>query len=105
MRFTSFREIFTKEAFTEMSTTLNVLLRRLSTNNFSGEVIEDIAIPTGIELAIPHNLKVVPKYRIILKNTGEFDIGDGDTPWTDRVIYLKNNGAADATVSILILRS
>lgn len=103
MRFNNFDPTFSEESFSDMANSLNTLLRRIGTDNISGE-IATVEIPAGIELAIPHNLKVTPKYRIILRNTGEFNIGDGDTPWTDKTIYLKNSGASTATLSILILR-
>ena len=58
-------------------------------NNLSGEVLEDIVLPVGEEVEIPHNLKAVPKFRIVLRQRGELTIVDGEKAWTDKVIYLK----------------
>lgn len=85
---------------------LNNAIRNVSlSNNFSGTVIENITLPIGEEVEIPHNLKSVPKFRIILRQRGELTIIDGDTPWTDTAIYLKAVGGAGGsfTTNIALL--
>ena len=56
-------------------------------------VVENIELPAdGSEVRISHNLKVVPKYRIILRQSGE--VFDGETEWTDKYIYLRAKGGS-----------
>jgi len=73
-------------------------------DNFSGQVVKDVILPVGQSVEISHNLKVTPKYRIILRQGDNSIIADGDTPWTDKAIYLKNMGLSDDTLTILIMR-
>jgi len=73
-------------------------------DNMSGQIINDIQMIAGQTIDISHNLKVTPKYRIILRQRTNGIIADGDKPWTDKAIYLKNTGLSDDTISILIMR-
>lgn len=68
---------------------LNRETNNLSSASFGGQVIEDIILPVGVEVEIPHNLKMTPKYRIILKQDSGVYISDGDTAWDDKKIFLK----------------
>jgi hypothetical protein len=72
-------------------------LNNLSSASFGGQVIEDIILPVGVEVEIPHNLKITPKYRIILKQDNGVYISDGDTAWDDKRIYLKAEGASGSS--------
>jgi len=84
---------------------MNSFVRNVSLgDNMSGQIVSDIFLPAGSTVEVPHNLKVTPKYRIILRQRSSGIISDGDKAWTDRAIYLKNNGLLDDTVTILIMR-
>ena len=80
---------FNEETYGETIDSLNTVLSGLLLGqNMNGQIIEDIELPDdGSELRISHNLKSVPKYRIILRQNGA--ILDGETAWTDKYIYLK----------------
>lgn len=64
-------------------------LNNLSTKSFGGQTIANIELPVGVEVEIPHSLKITPKYRIILRQSADVTITDGDTAWDDKKIYLK----------------
>jgi len=70
---------------------------------FDGTILEDIVIPSGEEVIIAHKLGFQPKYRIILRNTGDSDIVDGST-WDDSRVSFINNGSTEAKISVLILK-
>ena len=71
-------------------------------HNFSAE-IKEVVIPAGVDLEIPHSLRLTPKYRIILRQRGNAVITD-ETLWTDKKIYLKNNGAVEVTLTVMIVK-
>ena len=85
--------------YSEMADNLNTLLSGLNLgNNMNGQIIENIILPAdGTELAISHNLKSAPKYRIILRQDEDAVILDGTTPWDDKKIYLKRGGSNTVT--------
>jgi len=60
-------------------------------DNMSGQVVQ-VTVPVNEEFEIPHTLKVVPKYRIILRMEGAAILVNGDKEWTDKAIYLKAVG-------------
>lgn len=64
-------------------------INNLSSASFGGQVIENITLPVGVEVEIPHSLKMTPKYRIILKQNSGVHISDGDSAWDDKKIFLK----------------
>lgn len=83
---------------------LNLMMNKMTIDdNFNG-VVKTLVIPNGEEVEVSHSLKMVPKYWLTLRHVGNGLITEGDTPWTDKVIYLKNNGASDVTIIILIMR-
>jgi len=96
---------FTEKAFKSLVDELNTFFSHITlADNFSGK-IQTVVLDAGAEVELSHGLDVVPKYRIILRQSaGDNLITDGDTPWSDKVIYLKNNGASSATVTVLIMR-
>lgn len=69
-------------------------------NNFSGQII-NVSLTGGTELKIPHRLKAVPKYRIILRQSANAVVYDG-SDWNDNFITL--NSASDNDVTILLMR-
>ena len=73
-------------------------------DNMSGQIVKDISLKAGENIQISHNLKVVPKYWIMLRRRGNSVIADGPTRWSDKSIYLSNVGAEDDTITILIMR-
>lgn len=73
-------------------------------SNFDGYIAEDVTIPATDSLKIQHFLGVKPKWRIILRQTGNGVITDIPSEWTDKVISLYNNGVVEVTLTILIAR-
>ena len=67
---------------------------------------KSVTIKAGKTIRVDHNLKSVPKYRIIVRQSGNGLITDGEqNTWTDKYITLKNNGAENVTLTVLIVRS
>lgn len=83
----------------ELQTGLNNL--RFS-ENFAGQII-DVVIPAGATVGFPHNLRVIPSERIILRTNSPL-IDDSDTPWTDKAVYFRNTGASELSAKIILLR-
>ena len=89
---------------------LRDLLRKLDfafanvdiSNNFKG-FIETVTIPAGQELRISNSLSSVPRYRIILRQTGNGIIEDGATAWSNDFVYLANNSGNDITATVAFL--
>lgn len=73
-------------------------------STFGGYLAKDVVIGTGGTLAIQHFLGVIPKWRIILRQTGNGVITDVSSDWNTRSISLKNNGTEDVIISVLIVR-
>lgn len=73
-------------------------------DNFKGWVEKDLVIPATSQIAIVNKLKpAIPRYRLILKsNQGR--IRDGATPWDSKNVYLHNDEASDATVTVVFLK-
>jgi len=88
----------------EMVDSLNTVLDNglLLGSNLGGQIIENIELKAGQNVAISHNLKITPKYRIILRQDTSSIISDGVLEWTDKKIYL--NASADTTITILLMR-
>lgn len=82
---------FSEESYGETIDSLNTVLGNglLLGSNLGGQIIENITLPVGENVAISHNLKMTPKYRIILRQIGGLVITDGDLEWDDKKIYLK----------------
>lgn len=93
MRFNS----FTEENKLEQ---LNTGLSKLShSDNMEGTIVELTNIPAG-DFSMPHGLKNVPKYRIILRQIGGGFITDQEKDWTGNTVYLNN---ASGTISRLVM--
>lgn len=105
MNKSEYKREFDEDSYGEMVDSLNTVLGRglLLGSNFNGQIIENITLPNGVEVAISHNLKVTPKYRIILRQKGNAVINDGDTEWNDKTVYLKSS-PADSIVTIILIR-
>jgi hypothetical protein len=93
--------------FNELVKGINYTNKFLSLqSNFDGYVAEDISLPanpTGSTVKIQHFLGVIPKWRIILRQTGNAIITDVPEEWTDRVISLKNNSTTENVVLSLFI--
>lgn len=74
-------------------------------DNMSGHIVEITLPSAGTEVGIRHNLKVTPKYRIILKHKGNGIILDGDTAWNGTTAYFKASQATEnIKATILLMR-
>ena len=95
---------FSSKGFGEMVDSLNTVLNgMLVGENMGGQVVENIQLDgstTGTK--IPHNLKVTPKYRIILNKNGPVEVYDSISEWSDKYIVMVSS--APVTISILIMR-
>lgn len=105
MRVIEFSRKFSEEAFGKMVDFINTTLRRGITfeDNMSVDIVSVTLERNGGEVTVNHNLRVTPKYRIILDIDGEAIITRGDTPWNDRQVSFKAeaNGLV-GTISVLI---
>jgi hypothetical protein len=89
---------------------LNRTLRQIPVKQLNGQIVE-ATIPASSELRISHLLGSVPKYRIILGQSGSGVISDakgkdssGVEKWTKKYITLKNNGASSQDIIVLIVK-
>lgn len=80
---------------------INFILRNLTLSNLDGEVVTSI-IPASGTVKIPHKLRILPKYRILLKQTGGGVITDVN--FTETYIELSNSGGSDASVILFIVK-
>jgi hypothetical protein len=95
---------FINEYYNEMVDTLNDQMKKLSLRyNFPSSIHEDLEIEAGQTIKIYHRLGVSPLYRIILRNSGDGAITDGE--FNDTFIELTNRGSITAKISVAILRS
>lgn len=60
-------------------------------DNISGQIVEVTLPGDGTEVKVPHRLKAVPKYRIILRQDNRAVIYDGEEPWNDKYVTLRAN--------------
>lgn len=102
MRPLEFARKFSDKSFGEMVDYLNSFIANGFTlkDNMSGQIVS-VVIPAGVEIKVPHRLKAVPKYRIILRQDANTVIYDGGE-WTDTFITL--NAASDVSATILLMR-
>lgn len=84
---------------------LEIILSRLSlTDNFESFEVQDIEITSGTEVTIGNKLTTIPSKYIVVGQTGHGVISKGDTQWTAKYLYIKNNGPDTVKVSILFMR-
>lgn len=81
---------------------LNVSLDNISLSRLAGQVIENIELKSGVNTAISHSLKVVPRYYIILRKSASASIYDGTSRWDENKVFLKSS--ANVTISIMLVR-
>lgn len=92
--------------FNELVKGINYTNKFLSIqSNFDGYIAQNVTIPFNSSVKIQHFLGVIPKWRIILGQTGNAVITDVPEEWTDKVISLKNNSTTENVVlSVFIAR-
>lgn len=70
--------------------------------DIKGEIIFLELAPNESKV-IPHGLRSIPQYRIILRQTGNAVITDVDADWTEKTIGLLNNSANAVVLTIKLL--
>lgn len=97
----TFRPIRSEE---EMMDRMNEILRDGFSleKDLKGDIINVSLAPNESKL-IPHGLRAIPKYRIILRQTGNAVITDIDILWTEFTIGLKNESANAVTLTLKLL--
>jgi hypothetical protein len=97
-------KFFSEENYGKLIDRLNTVMSNLTMANLGAE-IRTVTIPAASTISLNHNLKVTPKYKIILRHIGPQELDDSSTPWTDSAIYLRNRDATtEITATIAILR-
>jgi hypothetical protein len=94
------------KAYNRLAKGVNFTNKRFSIQaNFDGYIAKDVEIAANTSVKIQHFLGVRPKWRIILRQTGNGVITDIPEEWTDKVISLKNNSTTDSVrISVFIAR-
>lgn len=77
--------------------------------NFQSFIVKNIVIKAGEEVSISNQFQTsypgqIPSGRIIIRQSGDANIIDGDTPWTAKQLYLKNPSLNEATVTVLFFK-
>ncbi len=77
--------------------------------NFQSFTVENLKIPSGMEVSIPNQFKraypgIIPSSRIITRQIGDANIIDGDKKWTENEVFLRNPSANDATISVIFFK-
>jgi len=91
----------------EQADGLNSLFQRgiTLTNNMNGQILTVTLPSAGTEVGIRHNLKITPKYRIILRHRGNGIVIDGPTAWDGSTVYLKASQATEnLTITFMVMR-
>lgn len=70
-------------------------------NGLQGEILELVFAPNETKV-VSHGLKAVPRYRLILRQTGNGLITDVNESWTKKSVGFLNNSANTITVTIKI---
>lgn len=76
------------------------------TGNLKCFTVDNITIPAGEEVAVGNQFAlrfpgVIPTGRLIIRQQGNANIIDGDTPWNQTNLFLKNPSGNDAIVNVL----
>ena len=106
MLFKRFIRVFSEINFATAMDELSTGLHKLTFDeNINCQVKVIGSIPANTEIKVSHSLKVVPKYKIILRKSGNAIISDGAERWTETYITLKNesgNEITNLTVAIVV---
>lgn len=90
---------------------LSAGLKRLTfVENFDSFAVDDITI--AYQTATPADYKIrnqldpiIPRYMMIVKQTGNALVTAGDTAWSSDFVYLKNHSTTiDAVVSVIFFK-
>jgi hypothetical protein len=97
----SFRPVRTEA---EVKDRLNEMLRDgfLLDKDIKGEIL-NVSLAPNESKVIPHGLRVIPLYRLILRQTGNAVITDVNEAWTEFTVGLKNESANAVTLTIKLL--
>ena len=96
----------------ESARDITALIRSLSTGlrkltideNMDAFIAEDVEIKANSEASVGNKLTSIPKHYIITSQKGNALITKGDTEWTPRTLYLKNNSTTnDATITVVFI--
>lgn len=87
------------ELFSWFRAVTSGLLRLDFVDNFSAFRVDDLVIPAGETAKITNALPATPTSRIIVRQTGNGLVTDGD--WNTKTLSLVNNGAVSVTISII----
>jgi hypothetical protein len=93
------------KSLSSLTRLLETILGRLSLiDNFESFEVQDIEITSGNEVTIGNKLTTIPSKYILVGQTGNGVISKGDTQWTAKYLYIKNNGPDTVKVSIVFMR-
>lgn len=101
------KEEYQEKVSREQVDALNTVLQNgiTLTNNLNGQILSAVLPMAGTEIAIRHNLKITPKYRIILKHRGDGLVLDGATAWNSTTVYFKASQATeDINITFILMR-
>ena len=99
-----------QEKLNEMVEYLNFFNKFISLSaNFSSAILEIKFGAAGASdgsdtRKIEHLLGVIPKYRIILRQTGNGVLEDIPSGWNNKFVTIKNRGTEAVTATIMIVR-
>jgi len=73
-------------------------------DNFSGWIEKDITIAASSELEIKNRIGKIPNYKLILRGgIGSELIVDGVNEWTEKSVYLQNQGINPVQITVIFL--
>jgi hypothetical protein len=76
-------------------------------DNFDGFLVENVTIAAGTEkaIAIPGSFNGRPTgFQVVRLSGVDMPIVDGDSVWTDSVVYVKNPDSTDAVATIFFMK-
>lgn len=89
----------------ELIDKFNFLIKHISlSQNFDGQMLENVEFAAGEDKEIYHKLGIRPKYRIILRQEGNGVLSDTPSGWNKYKIQIKNNGASSVKATILLVK-
>lgn len=103
MKFKRHNMDFSEKNYEKLIDDLNNVLPELDFEaNFNGRIMS-LSVPATTTVKVQHLLAMVPKYRIILRNSAGVILSDTDELWTSNHFYIRNNGAVATNVTVLLL--
>ncbi len=78
-------------------------------DNFQSFEVQNLTIPAGQEVAISNQFKgrypgLIPQGKLIVRQKGNANIIDGDSPWTADLVFLRNPSTQDAVVTVIFFK-